>query len=130
MFGGGGWFNWRRGSDYYEEGDLIWLWVTTIIHDQSHGQETFEDFLQAFYGGPNNGPEVKPYTFEDLVQALDQVQPYDWAGFLNERLNSTSADAPFGGLEASGWKVDYTAQNGEGGGGADAAVEHDVFDRT
>ncbi len=115
MFGGGGWFNWRRGSDYYEEGDLIWLWVTTIIHDQSHGQKTFEDFLRAFYGGANNGPEVKPYTFEELVQALNQVQPYDWAGFLNERLNSTSPEAPTGGLEASGWKVDYTAQ-GEGGG--------------
>jgi predicted metalloprotease with PDZ domain len=115
MFGGGGWFNWRRGSDYYEEGDLIWLWVTTIIHDQSHGQKTFEDFLRAFYGGPNNGPEVKPYTFEELVQALNQVAPYDWASFLNERLMSTSPIAPVEGLEASGWKVDYMAQNGGGG---------------
>ena len=49
------------------------------------------------------------------MQALNQVEPYDWAGFLNERLNSTSPEAPVGGLEASGWKVDYTAQNGGGG---------------
>jgi predicted metalloprotease with PDZ domain len=30
-FGRGGWTNWRRGADYYEEGDLLWLEVATII---------------------------------------------------------------------------------------------------
>ena len=24
--------NWRRGTDYYDEGDLLWLEVATIIH--------------------------------------------------------------------------------------------------
>jgi predicted metalloprotease with PDZ domain len=107
-FDRGGWVNWRRSVDYYPEGDLIWLEVATLIHDQTHGQESFEDFARAFYGGPNQGPELKPYTFDDLVQALQAVAPYDWAGFFHERLTSLSAEAPGGGIEAGGWKVDYT----------------------
>jgi predicted metalloprotease with PDZ domain len=107
-FGRGGWIDYRRGTDYYPEGDLIWLEVATLIHDQTHGQKSFEDFCRAFYGGPNQGPEVKPYTFDDLVRALQAVAPYDWARFFHDRLTSISSQAPLGGIEAGGWKVDYT----------------------
>jgi predicted metalloprotease with PDZ domain len=114
--------NWGRGVDYYPEGDLLWLEVATLIHDQTHGQKSFEDFCRAFYGGPNRGPEVKPYTFDDLVQALQAVAPYDWSGYFHGRLTSLSAQAPVGGIEAGGWKVDYTdrptgPREGGGGGG-------------
>ena len=34
-YGRGGWLNWRRGTDYYDEGDLLWLEVATIIHRES-----------------------------------------------------------------------------------------------
>ncbi len=113
-FGGGGWGNWRRGADYYEEGELIWLEAATIIHDQSHGQKSIDDFFRAFYGGPNHGPEVKPYTFEQLVQTLNDVVPYDWADFFNARLTSTSAQAPLGGIESGGWKLDFTSEPPQG----------------
>ncbi|HKM90661.1 MAG TPA: hypothetical protein VJX29_08600 [Candidatus Acidoferrales bacterium] len=105
-----GWFNWRRGTDYYDEGDLLWLEVATIIHRETHGRKSIDDFCHAFHGGPNNGPEVKTYTFDELVRALNEVAPFDWAGFFHERLNSTSADAPVGGIENGGWKVVF---NGE-----------------
>ncbi|MGA2832626.1 MAG: M61 family peptidase [Terracidiphilus sp.] len=101
----GGWLNWRRGVDYYDEGDLLWLEVATIIHRESHGQKTIDDFCQAFHGGPNHGAEVKTYTFDELVSTLNAIAPFDWAGFFHTRLNSTSADAPTGGIENGGWKV-------------------------
>ena len=104
------WANWRRGSDYYDEGDLIWLEVATIIHRESHGQKSMDDFSRAFFGGPNNGPEVKTYTFDELVHQLNEFATYDWAKFLHERLNSTSPEAPVGGIENGGWKVVYTDQ--------------------
>jgi predicted metalloprotease with PDZ domain len=107
-FGRGGWADWGRSSDYYPEGDLLWLEVATLIHNQSHGQKSFEDFCHLFYGGPNNGPELKTYTFEDLVRTLQEVVPYDWASFFHERLTSTSPEAPVGGIEAGGWKVEYS----------------------
>jgi predicted metalloprotease with PDZ domain len=103
--GRGGWLNWRRGVDYYEEGDLLWLEVATIIHRESHGQKSIDDFCQSFHGGPNNGAEVKTYTFDELVSTLNAIAPFDWAGFIHTRLNSTSADAPTGGIENGGWKV-------------------------
>jgi predicted metalloprotease with PDZ domain len=105
-----GWTNWRRGTDYYQEGDLLWLEAATIIDRESRGKKSFDDFCKLFYGGPNDGPQLKPYTFDQLVAALNQVVPYDWAKFLRERLDSTSPDAPLGGIEASGWKVIYNAQ--------------------
>jgi predicted metalloprotease with PDZ domain len=104
---GGGWLNWRRGTDYYDEGDLLWLEVATIIHRETKGQMTIDDFCQAFHGGPNNGAEVKTYTFDQLVGALNSVAPFDWASFFYERLNSTSADAPVRGIENAGWKVAF-----------------------
>jgi predicted metalloprotease with PDZ domain len=114
--GGGGWTDWRRGTDYYPEGDLLWLEAATLIHDQSHGQKSFEDFCRLFYGGPNNGPELKPYTFQDLVGSLNQVVPYNWASFLQERLTSTSPQAPVGGIQAGGWKVEYSEKPPESAG--------------
>jgi len=105
MGGGKGWFNWRRGTDYYDEGDLLWLEVATIIHGVSKGQNSIDDFCHAFHGGANDGPEVKTYTFEEVVRALNEIAPYDWATFFRERLDSTSAEAPVGGIENGGWRV-------------------------
>ena len=106
---GRGWLNWRRGTDYYDEGDLLWLEVATIIHREPR-QKSIDDFCQAFHGGPNNGPEVKTYTFDELVSALNAIAPFDWAAFFTRRLDSTSAEAPVGGIENGGWKVEFNAE--------------------
>lgn len=103
-----GWLNWRRDEDYYPEGDLMWLDVATIIHQQSHGTKSIDDFCHLFYGGPNEGPQLKTYTFADVVSALNQIVPYDWAAFFHKKLTSLSPDAPTGGLTRAGWKVVYT----------------------
>ena len=105
---GRGWMNWRRGTDYYDEGDLLWLEVATIIHQQSNGQKSIDDFCHAFHGGPNNGPQIKTYTFDQLTETLNAVAPYDWAAFLRKRLDSTAKEAPVGGIENGGWKVIFT----------------------
>lgn len=106
--GRGGWFTWRRGTDYYDEGDLLWLEVATIIHRESRGEKSIDDFCHAFHGGANNGPEVKTYTFDQLVKELNAIAPYDWASFFHARLESTSAQAPVSGIENGGWKVVMT----------------------
>jgi predicted metalloprotease with PDZ domain len=105
-----GWVNLVRSSDYYDEGDLLWLEVATMLHDQSKGAKEIDDFCHLFHGGPNNGPEVKTYTFRQVVESLNSIVPYDWAGLLHTRLSSTSPDAPLGGIENSGWKVTYTTE--------------------
>jgi len=107
---GRGWLNWKRGTDYYDEGDLLWLEVATIIHRESHGKKSVDDFCLAFHGGSNNGPEVKTYTLDELVGDLKRVAPFDWATSFHMRLDSTSAEAPVGGIENAGWKVAFNAE--------------------
>jgi predicted metalloprotease with PDZ domain len=98
----------RRSTDFYEEGTLIWLDVDVTLRTLSKNKKSIEDFCRAFEGGPNTGPEVRPYTFDDVVRALNAVHAYDWASFLNQRLQSTSANAPLDGIYNGGYKLVYT----------------------
>ena len=50
---------------------------------------------------------VETYTFDDIVKTLNEVTPYDWRGFLNERVNLVNARAPLGGITNGGWKLVY-----------------------
>ena len=101
------WQSWRRPLDYYEEDELNWLWADTIIRQQTHGQKTLDDFCRIFHGPPSGPPQVKTYTFEDILSTLNQVAPYDWRGFWTERLGNHGPGAPLGGIEGSGWKLVY-----------------------
>jgi predicted metalloprotease with PDZ domain len=107
---GAQWQNWRRGLDYYPEGELIWLEADSIIRQQTHGQRSLDDFCHKFHGGESGPPKVVPYTFDDVVKTLNDVAPYDWASFLHERVGATSTHAPLGGIEREGWKLVYTDQ--------------------
>ncbi len=102
-----GWASWRRKTDFYDEDVLNWLWVDTIIRQQTHGKKSIDDFCQIFHGPPSGPPMVKTYTFDDIVNGLNQVAPYDWRSFWTERLTNHSPRAPMTGLENSGWKVVY-----------------------
>ncbi|HEY1498811.1 MAG TPA: M61 family peptidase [Acidobacteriaceae bacterium] len=111
---GAPWDNWRRNTDYYAEGDLVWLDVDTTIRKLTNDKKSLNDFLAAFESvGGNMGPKVVPYTFEDVVSGLNGVVAYDWAGFLKERLTSKSPHAPMGGIENGGYKLTYTDQPNE-----------------
>ncbi len=102
------WSSWRRGVDFYDEGNLIWLEADVTIRQLTHGQRSLDDFCHRFHGGQSGPPELKTYTFEDVVATLNEVAPYDWKTFLTARLNSTSPRAPLGGIEGGGWRLVYT----------------------
>jgi predicted metalloprotease with PDZ domain len=101
------WESWRRSTDFYDEGTLDWLWVDVLIRQQSKGKKSIDDFCHLFHGAPSTGPMIKTYTFDDVVNALNQIVPYDWRGFWTERLTNHGPGAPLGGVEGSGWKVVY-----------------------
>ena len=101
------WESWRRSTDFYDEGTLDWLWADVIIRQQSKGAKTLDDFCKLFHGAPSTGPMVKPYILDDVVNALNQIAPYDWRGFWTERLTNHGPGAPLRGIESSGWKLVY-----------------------
>jgi len=107
---GSQWQNWRRGLDYYPEGELIWLEVDGIIRQQTRGQRSLNDFCRRFHGGESGPPKVVPYTFDDVVRALNDLVPYAWAKLLRDRVGATSTHAPLGGIERGGWKLIYNDQ--------------------
>ncbi len=101
------WEDYRRGLDYYDEDVLTWLWADVIIRQQSKGAKSLDDFCKLFYGGPSGPPMVKTYTFDDVVNALNQVASYDWRRFWTDRLSNHGPGAPLGGVQGSGWKLVY-----------------------
>jgi predicted metalloprotease with PDZ domain len=103
-----GWANWQRSEDYYSEGQLIWLDVDTLIREKSGDKRSLDDFAHAFYS-INDGSFLPAfYTFEDVVAALNKVQPHDWATFLRTRVEGHGPGAPLDGLARAGWKLVYT----------------------
>ena len=104
---GSHWLNWRRGLDYYPEGELIWLDVDATIRQQTKGQRSLNDFCHRFHGGDSGSAKVVSYSFDDVVRVLNEVAPYDWSGFLKQRVQSTSTHAPLGGIEHGGWRLIY-----------------------
>jgi predicted metalloprotease with PDZ domain len=107
------WMNYRRRVDYYFEGLLLWMEADVIIRRQSQGKLSLDDFCHKFHGGQDTGPMVKTYTFDDIVKTLNEVTPYDWRGFLNERVNLINARAPLGGITNGGWKLVYEEKPNE-----------------
>lgn len=101
------WYSWRRATDFYDEDTLTWMWADAIIRQQTKGAKSLDDFCKLFHGAPGGAPAVKPYTFDDVVKTLNQVAPYDWAGFWTTRLTNFGPGAPLGGIEQTGWKLTY-----------------------
>lgn len=102
------WEHWRRSVDFYDEGLLLWLDADVVIRRLSKGTRSLDDFCQRFHGGPNRGPEVKPYTLPDVIAALNATWPYDWAGFLHDRVYAVAPHAPTNGITAGGWRMAWT----------------------
>jgi predicted metalloprotease with PDZ domain len=107
------WQSWRREVDYYDEDVLNWLWVDTIIRQQTHNKKSMDDFCHLFHGGQGGAPAVNTYTFDDVVNTLNQVAAYDWRGFWTERLTNHGPGAPLQGIERSGWKLVYDSTPSE-----------------
>lgn len=102
------WFNWRRGQDYYFEGEMLWLDADTLIRKLTNNKKSLDDFEKIFLGkGGNTGPLIVPYTFDELVKDLNEVVPYDWASFLHDRVDKINPRADVSGIERGGYKLVY-----------------------
>ena len=69
-------------------------------------QEVADDFVKIFLGkGGNTGPLIVTYTFDELVQDLNQVVPYDWAKFLHDRVDKINPHVDVAGMEQGGYRL-------------------------
>jgi predicted metalloprotease with PDZ domain len=102
------WSNWKRGQDYYNEGELLWLDADTLIRKLTQNKKSLDNFQKIFLGkGGNTGPLIVPYNFDELVTDLNTVVPYDWATFLHDRVDKINPRADLAGIEQGGYKLVY-----------------------
>ena len=102
------WASWQRNEDYYNEGLLMWLEADGIIRRESKGARGMDDFAKAFFGINDGDWGQITYTRQDVIDTLNTVQPYDWAGFLSSHVDRTTAEAPKAGFTLGGYALSYT----------------------
>ncbi|MHA6723563.1 M61 family metallopeptidase [Sphingomonas sp. RS2018] len=103
-----GWTSWQRPEDYYVEGALIWLEADSIIRARTKGAKSMDDFARAFFGINDGDWGEVTYTVEDVAKTLNDVVPYDWAKFLNDRVYQVSPKTPLAGFTDNGYRLVYT----------------------
>ena len=119
------WESWQRAYDFYSEGALLWLDVDTRIRELSKGTRSLDDFARGFFGGAQDADTVSSYGFDDIVAALEAVQPGAWREWLRQRLDG---DRPLlDGIARGGWKLDYDATPNLAVTDAESADEVDDF---
>jgi predicted metalloprotease with PDZ domain len=102
------WSNWKRGQDYYQEGELLWLDADTLIRKLTQNKKSLDDFQKIFLGkGGDTGPEIVTYNRDELAKDLNEVVPYDWAKFLHERIDLINVRADVAGIEQGGYRLVY-----------------------
>ena len=110
MVPGQAWRSWRRWVDFYDESWLMWLDADITIRQLTHGQKSLDDFCRLFHGAPSGPPQLIPYTFDEVVAALNQVAPNDWQKFFHDRLDEITLHPPMGGITGGGWRLVYNDQ--------------------
>ncbi len=104
------WPSWQRFEEYYSEGQLVWLDVDTLIRERSAGRRSLDDFARLFFGVEDGRQQPLTYTFDDVVAALNAIEPYDWATLLRARVQATGVAAFADGVRRGGYRLVYTEQ--------------------
>jgi predicted metalloprotease with PDZ domain len=102
------WEGWQRSEDFYQEGMLIWIDVDRIIRQLSGGKRSMDDFARAFFGMRDGDYGVLTYTFDDVVNTLNRIQPYDWRSYFQRRVYEIAPEAPLEGITKGGYSLVYT----------------------
>jgi predicted metalloprotease with PDZ domain len=103
------WSNWKRGQDYYQEGELFWLDADTTIRKLTDNKKSLTDFLHIFLAkGGNTGPLIVTYNRDELIADLNEVVKYDWAKFMQDRIDAITPHADLAGIEQGGYKLVFT----------------------
>ncbi|MEE7546858.1 M61 family metallopeptidase [Xanthomonas sp. Kuri4-1] len=103
--------NYQMSEDYYSGGQMVWLAVDAKLRELTGNKRSIDDFARAFFGMRNGDWDVNPYTFDDIAATLQGIAPYDWAGYLRQRVDGHGP--LLDGIEASGWRLVYTATASE-----------------
>nr|WP_295786088.1 peptidase M61 [Rhodoferax sp.] len=107
------WSDWQRREEYYNEGQMVWLDTDTKIRELSQGAKSLNDVAKAFFGVEGGRVTTLTYNFDEYVKELNAVAPFDWSGFLRQRLDTHSGATLLDGITRGGWKLVFTDKQSE-----------------
>ena len=107
------WPDWQRDSDYYDNGQMLWLEADLLIRTRSGGKRSLDDLGRRFFGGTtqwrrDGSVAPQPYDEAQLLAALNAIEPLDWHRFVHERLDQV--DRALDPLADSGWHLVWREQ--------------------
>ena len=102
------WVSWQRAGGLLHGGAAG---VAGCGHEDSRAERREEvagRFCEAVLTASTTAALSRTRTrFEDIVAALNQVQPYDWTTFLRERVYELHPEVPENGFTQGGYKLIY-----------------------
>ena len=104
------WTSWRRSQDYYEEGVSLWMEADCLIRRETGGKRSLDDFARAFLADRPQPYELRTFSYEELLAALNAIHAHDWDAFFTSRLSGVGTRLPLDAIEAAGWRVVYRDQ--------------------
>lgn len=107
------WSDFQRDEDYYREGALLWLEVDAQLRALSQEKRSLNDFASKFFGVNDGSIRPLAYQLSDVINTLNEIQPFDWGHFLQERVEGLQSKTPTASLELAGWKLVYTEKPSE-----------------
>ena len=102
------WVSYQRPEDYYTEGELIWLDADTKIRELTDGKKSLDDFARKFFGCLQRQLHHRPVHAGRCVKDLNEVAPYDWKTFFQERVYDLHPQVPMNGFTQGGYQLVYT----------------------
>jgi predicted metalloprotease with PDZ domain len=101
------WPSWSRGFDYYPAAAMVWLEADQIIRQRSKGARSLDDFAKRFFGVRDGDWGELTYTLQDVIADMNAVEPYDWAGFFNDRIYTARVGGLDAGVKLGGYKLAF-----------------------
>jgi predicted metalloprotease with PDZ domain len=97
----------RRGQEYYAEGALFWMDADVRIRRASHGARSLDDVCRVLFAPPVETGASRGYEERDIIAALQQVQPDDWADLVRRRITDVAPRLDLAFLRQAGWDLVY-----------------------
>lgn len=107
------WSGLRRGQDYYNEGQMFWLEVDSILREGSNDEITLDHFAKNFLGANYPGGDALAFTEGDVIAILDKLYAYDWQSVIQRRITDPQESLPLEFIERLGYKLRYSSERSE-----------------
>ena len=102
------WNDLRRNQDYYDEGALFWLEIDVRIRQATNGAKSLDDFCRTFFAADVGRQAVKPFELKEVIETLNAVLPFDWAGLIDRRIHQPQDELNLEGIQLAGYRYAFT----------------------